>query len=417
MKLALDKDTVQRLRGQVAKINKKLAARGAGPITMKENGQSMVTVHGRAETMVAVEIDVPKVLAGTWQVVGVLKSVEDKTIVHSVAGSAIPDRFADGDAATCECCRKKRHRNLTLVLRDSVTGNHAQVGTDCVRQYVGTEVEGETVAKVILDILQLESDALASARQFTHGEPCSYTRQGVNLLAYLGHVAQIVLNAGRFVTAAEAVSVHGRSTKQDALVHMQADQPVSDEAQNLAFVARQHVIAEGLCGSTGDVESDIYDIIVGSVSVLQDVQSDFIRNLRVVAMSNTVPVDCLGIAAFIVEYYRRHIKDQERKMRLERAARTSTHVGQPGDRLRDLALVCTNYRCVEGMQYTTHFFVFDDVKGNTYVWAASNNRCDIKAGSAVKLTGTVRAHTEYKGVKQTKLTRCTASVQPSNATT
>lgn len=91
----------------------------------------------------------------------------------------------------------------------------------------------------------------------------------------------------------------------------------------------------------------------------------------------------------------------------------SEYVGNVKDRLR-LNLVCVAVNATAyGRCYT-----FADKEGNAFVWFTST--CcfvdeDAEAtrfatvGSEVCLRGTVKAHKEYKGIKQTVLTRCRVS--------
>ena len=47
-----------------------------------------------------------------------------------------------------------------------------------------------------------------------------------------------------------------------------------------------------------------------------------------------------------------------------------------------------------------------DSEGNKYKWFCSYVSNDFKKGNVLKLKGTVKAHEEYQGCKNTALTRC-----------
>ena len=64
--------------------------------------------------------------------------------------------------------------------------------------------------------------------------------------------------------------------------------------------------------------------------------------------------------------------------------------------------------------YFTHFsyygeahniYIFEDADGNAYVWKTDKD-IDHNEGDMVHINGKVKANDEYKGVKQTVLTRC-----------
>lgn len=54
---------------------------------------------------------------------------------------------------------------------------------------------------------------------------------------------------------------------------------------------------------------------------------------------------------------------------------------------------------------TSYMWLMSDEDGNAYKWSTS---CYYEEGDAVKLRATVKDHSEYKGTKQTVVTRCTA---------
>ena len=82
----------------------------------------------------------------------------------------------------------------------------------------------------------------------------------------------------------------------------------------------------------------------------------------------------------------------------------SEYVGEVKERLRDLDVTLTAARTFEGFYGTS--FVYTFMYGeNVLVWMTSSCK-DIEVGDHCVLTGTVKSHDEYKGVKQTKLSRC-----------
>lgn len=61
-----------------------------------------------------------------------------------------------------------------------------------------------------------------------------------------------------------------------------------------------------------------------------------------------------------------------------------------------------NYDTMYG---TTFVYTFEDIKGHQLVWK-TGTWLEQEVGSQVALKGTIKAHSEYKGIKQTELTRC-----------
>lgn len=120
------------------------------------------------------------------------------------------------------------------------------------------------------------------------------------------------------------------------------------------------------------------------------------------------------------KYSREHVdflKKQEFE-RLHPVEHTSEYQGQVKERLKGLELTVTFETT-----YETHFsfygetrylYVMEDKDGNIFTWTASSMAGTSKGewipvhkGNKVILDGTVKEHKEYKGDKQTVLTRCT----------
>lgn len=105
----------------------------------------------------------------------------------------------------------------------------------------------------------------------------------------------------------------------------------------------------------------------------------------------------------VIEAYRRNLAEKE-----QAKASPSQHVGKEKERLRDLKLEVLGCTYMES-QFNTFgstFIRMKDAAGNVFTWKASGSH-DYKRGTLVTVTGTVKKHSDYKGVLQTELTRCT----------
>lgn len=82
----------------------------------------------------------------------------------------------------------------------------------------------------------------------------------------------------------------------------------------------------------------------------------------------------------------------------------SEYIGEIKERLRDLKVTLTNARSFDGLHGTSFVYTFAYGE-NILVWMTSSCK-DIEIGEEILLTGTVKEHSEYQKVKQTKLSRC-----------
>lgn len=102
--------------------------------------------------------------------------------------------------------------------------------------------------------------------------------------------------------------------------------------------------------------------------------------------------------------YERHVEGIERKRREAETAVDSTYFGEIGKRY-DVAGTVDRIHYIEGEYGVTTLVVFTDADGRRFKWFASGSK-EFKVGESVTMKGTVKAHEEYKGAKETVLTRC-----------
>lgn len=115
-----------------------------------------------------------------------------------------------------------------------------------------------------------------------------------------------------------------------------------------------------------------------------------------------------GILASAVSAHARVLgREVEQRMREERsAAQPSSHVGQVGERV-DLALVVERVIETASQYGALRIVSMRDAANSLVVWkTGSGSSADMKPGAELKIRGTVKRHGEFRGEKQTELTRC-----------
>lgn len=81
----------------------------------------------------------------------------------------------------------------------------------------------------------------------------------------------------------------------------------------------------------------------------------------------------------------------------------SEYVGEIGDRIEE-TLTVTKAVTLESYYGTSIMHIMEDAIGNVFVWITKAK--NYPEGKVVTLRGTIKDHKEYKGTKQTILTRC-----------
>lgn len=92
---------------------------------------------------------------------------------------------------------------------------------------------------------------------------------------------------------------------------------------------------------------------------------------------------------------------------VQEARKGSAWVGDVGERLRGLSVTVMFETHIESEWGGAKLVKFTDTDGNEFGWFGSGVAIyDLKKGDEVILTGTVKKHDTYQGIKQTMLTRC-----------
>lgn len=129
--------------------------------------------------------------------------------------------------------------------------------------------------------------------------------------------------------------------------------------------------------------------------------NDFIYNIQLAIQAEYVKPKLYGYIAAGANVW---MKDMEATR--EHKNRSNEHLGTVGVRKMFPNLKLIGVSITEGYYGNTYIHRFEDEAGNSLVWFGSKE-LDVKEGSIVNLKATIKSHDEYKGRKQTIITRCT----------
>ena len=112
----------------------------------------------------------------------------------------------------------------------------------------------------------------------------------------------------------------------------------------------------------------------------------------------------MGVAcSAVVAYDRAQARDNEAKRKAE--AGGSDWVGLEGERLDFQGVRLTRRLVTESDYGRSTMLQFVDANDNVLVWWASGVK-DFDEGTTYNVRGTVKGHTEFRGERQTRLSRC-----------
>lgn len=305
-------------------------------------------------------------------------------IINEVPGETCPKSFRTARPACIHCGKNWIYRKDTYVVVNEA-GEHKQVGSNCIADFLGHR-DPEQVAA----IYEFYSDLAGSFAAGDDDEDYEGGfRRGVTLLntdsalmwtvavhRVLGWVSKALANASEKTPSVHYVTTAMLGIGKDA---NELRKELSPTGEDREYAAKARAWAKTL-----DPNSD----------------NTYLGNLAVLAGSGTVSVRTIGFTASIISAYKKSI---ETEAKVIKARAETSHVGTVGEKVTmDLRVVVT--RSFETQYGVSNMNRFADDAGNTIIWWTGTKA--FKEGTTVRLTGTIKKHSEYKGYKQTELTRC-----------
>ena len=304
----------------------------------------------------------------------------------------IPEKYRTV-GALCDHCNKIRPRRDTFLLRNDETGQLKQIGRQCVRDFIGYDVEHFlSMAECISSVVPSDDD----------GDFDGYNgmsdRRYIRVPTYLANVSACIRH-------------FGWCSRKDA--EFQGKMPTSSAAHENMFrkndrhFQRKELLAQDF--ETADAAL--------AWAQKMPVRNDFDHNMKVIASEIMVEGRSTGILAYIIPAYLKHMEQEfARTARKAALALTdSRHVGAVGDKLVGVKAVLYGYNTTEGQYGTVTIYKFRTDDGNVLTWFSSQGVEGLGSMAAVNrqaviLKGTVKGHSEFEGVKQTTITRCKVEI-------
>ena len=306
---------------------------------------------------------------GDWECVALMTVHSGGNVIVPLSDVDVPARFY-GTENVCEHCNTKRNRKHLLIVRNNETGEYKQVGTACVHDYTGINVEGILGWYEIVDTI----------------EDDTYSDRAMRRCKKYADVVEAVC------AAAYAIEVMGyRSTKYTGYCTRDA---VVDIAVKEDF--------NRFCGEYGAdcTREDVYTNermayarkVIEYYKNLDADGNGYIRNVQAILSDDYVVDREVGYLAYLPFGY-----DDAHEVA------SGEYVGEVGKRYKDVA--CESIELVNqfngdyGMCYRYAIMV----GGCELTWCTSK-LLDIECVHTI--TYTVKAHSEYKHRRQTIVTRC-----------
>jgi hypothetical protein len=394
-------ENVAPLRKLVERLNKKAAKLDVEPILLVTSKPYNVTNEDGVTVSSFVDATVngvaPKL--NGWTFAATLQHSEDGNILRTVPGLDVdlPEEFRTSDPSRCDQCHINRYRIDTYVVKHD-DGRWAQVGSTCLRDFLGHKNPHAIAAMAEwMSLIREAAEGMSEGGGWAYGAPSSLL-----LSEALAYVAESVIRSG-WVSRGKAKDLDKRASADAALDAMESAAKGRgcgrgcryDKPCDVHFTPSEQAIA--LTDTALEWGREWIE-----KRLAKDPDNDYVWNLRVSLAGDTVPIRSFGIAASLIGVY----QNEQARLAKERAAAantTSEWIGEIGGKI-ELDVCVESVRYLDGAYGTTTLINYRDSVGNVFVWFGSGYK-DVKPGDTIRIKGTIKGHDEFRGVKQTTLTR------------
>lgn len=304
-------------------------------------------------------------------------------LVRSILdGVDLPEHFRT-EPPKCDHCKLSRYRKDTFVMMHE-DGRFVQVGRQCIKDFLGHN-SPENIAALAQFLAELEGEL----------DEDEFGGYGARVFA---DELDVVL-----AFAVREVAENGYRPKSSGVPPF-----TSENVHDMVHPTPDLIKAKGRPAPPTDEELEKARAIIAYFAALEP-KSDFEHNVSAIARAGIVGAKHYGYAVSLVCAYERAM-GREAVRKAERAARAaSDFFGEVGKR-ETFKLTVTKVIDFDGAYGTQHLHLFADEVGNVAKWMTNSQRLEV--GTTYEVKATVKKHDEYKGTKQTVLSRCKATEAP-----
>jgi len=384
------------LKGQIEKLNRRAAKLSMPLIELSLLGEEVAqickceippcvgTCGYRKYIKVEIKGQAPSI--DGWDFIGTIDHIDGGNILRLLPGQTIPEHYRK-DSQQCDHCHVNRKRTSTYILVNE-KDEHKQVGKSCLQDFFKQDVSN-VVARA--ELLAAAGQLMEASDNENLGGAVG--RQYYKLSDYLANVLAVVEKHG-FTSRAKANETE--KTPTSTLAAMLMISPLGKEAQELCVrVSKEH-------------EAKAVEIITWIETYLDKPElSDYEHNLKVVVDLGYCDWKTFGLAASITALHYRETTVKVEKI----AKKPSEYVGEVGKRMKGLTLTLAKITNLgEGEFGMRYLYRFVDVNENVLVWFTGNaldaDTREFFENTVYTGDVSVKEHSEYKGTKQTIVTRC-----------
>lgn len=385
MSVRVHADKVKRFNKLITKLNKICAKAGQSQITATETGfvfESFYTgetcnLTGKKifinEKVFTYELDTPDISkVGGYTLVGILNNKAQ--ICTSIKGQDFPMEMIRFDHV-CSLCGLERNRNQIFILQKE-DASYTTAGSNCVRDVIG--VDASFISRL--------SEAFAQMVSFAGFEDETEER-------YSGTAHYDLATVLRAVIASMRVKVY------TSMSTAEMNQTQSTKEHVIQILSDKHHEVNIWDLTTGEQDyKEVFAAIDHFINT--EPANTFEYNLKSISEAGVVASNHLGYAIPMIKMFR----DASTPLS------NSQHYGFIGEKVKGVALKLINSTGFSGSYGYTYIYTFQDEQDNQFVYMGTKEmeNLEVLRVDFTPFNFTIKDHTEFKDVKQTKIIRVKA---------
>lgn len=321
------------------------------------------------------------------------KNFVDVNLSGKDLGFVVPSKYFTVNPCTCDYCKTNRKRNKTYLIVNQKTGEWKQLGKECLKLFV-TGIDVDAIATFESFIKEAEEAA-------NPGDEFFYNRRFkfVKVADALALACAVYRERGYLATKDAVGNPNDFSNKNIVQRKLAQKYGFDNDFLNITNSVRSEIDEIDLKIDSAIAREDV-EVAVEMVSRFPD--DTYYNNLKVIVSNEYIPLNKLGLLVSIPKAIDRYEEEKKRQEEKERLAAESDYLGSVGEKISVNFVSGREVACCETQFGLLHIYEFKDANGNTVVWKSSSSK-DIPESGVV--AGTVKAHEEYNGVKQTIILR------------
>lgn len=411
MTYSIPEENIEALEKKLTKIRNKCAKYGCdfryervgwhfGERPVSEN-DPCGPFRKRKEIVKFIDIEVEGMAAvNGWRFAATLDFTDKGNIIKGVEGLEIPERYYTC-VPWCEHCQTRRGRSSSFIVFNEETGEFKQVGRSCLRDFTGG----------------LSAEGVAQFESFF--KECEEASERFDL----GSFGKSYFEVKQFmVIAAEMIRLYGYAKRdpENLSTASRAEELYRVENGMRLGICREEIMAHYDEAKGRGFDSDCSESVKLAEIVIKWIcenerDDNYFHNLKVACSLEYCDSGKLGLLVSAFPAYNRELEyEDERRAREAQEAEArakSSWLGRVGDKVSfEVADFCV-ISSWETQWGTTAVYKFVDKEGHEATWKTTNWVNDRRIVGA-RISGKVKELKEYRGIKQTELTRCKLEYAP-----